>query len=183
MKIKKNNKKQINIKWILLITIAAFIISLFFSVISEMIIPNVTLIVSIIVLFIVIILGIIFDMIGISVTVADMKSFNGMAARKVKGSSLGVTFIKNAEKLSSFCNDVIGDICGIISGSIGVSISISLASRFDLNLVVVTLVTTALIAAFTIGGKAIGKSIAINQCNKILFWFSRMVYPFIRKKR
>lgn len=177
------NKKKIDKKWILSITIAAFLISLSFSIISETIIPNVNVIVSIIVLFIVIILGIVFDMIGISVTVADLKSFNGMASRKIKGASLGVEFIKNAEKVSSFCNDVIGDICGIISGSIGITISVALANNFGFNLVPITLITTALIASFTIGGKAIGKTIAINRCNKILFLFVKTIYPFIRRRR
>lgn len=177
------NKKKIDIKWILSITVAAFFISLFFSIISETLLPNVNLIISIIVLFLVIFLGITFDMIGISVTVADIKSFNGMAARKVKGAYLGVKFIKNSEKVSSFCNDVIGDICGIISGSIGITISTALSSQFNINLTIVTLITTALIASFTIGGKAIGKTIAINKCNQILFTFTKILYPFVRKKR
>lgn len=177
---KQKNKKRIDIKWIICITIAAFIISLIFSMISETIIPNVNLIISIMLLFVVIFLGIVFDMIGLSVTVADLKTFNGMAARKVKGAQLGVKFIKNAEKLSSFCNDVIGDICGIISGSIGVNISVSLANQLNISLLGVTLITTALIASITIGGKAIGKTIAINKCNEILFIFCKALYPFIK---
>lgn len=176
-------KKKIDIKWIVLITVAAFLISLFFSIISETLIPNVNLIISIIVLLVVIFLGIIFDMIGISVTVADLKVFNGMAARKVKGTYIGVKFIKNSEKVSSFCNDVIGDICGIISGSIGIAISTAISKQFDINITIITLITTAIIASFTIGGKAIGKTIAINKCNQILFCFTKVLYPFIKKTR
>ena len=37
-------------------------------------------------------------MIGISVTVADVKTFNSMAAKKIKGSKLASKFIKKKEK-------------------------------------------------------------------------------------
>ena len=67
-------------------------------------------------------IGILFDMIGISITVADLGTFNSMATKNVRGASLGVKMIQKADKMSSFCNDVVGDICGIISGSAGVTI-------------------------------------------------------------
>ena len=120
-------------------------------------------------------------MIGISVTVADLKTFNSMATKKVKGATLAVKLIKNADKVSSFCNDVIGDICGIISGSTGVSVAIIVANKFDISLLLVTLLITALIAAMTIGGKAIGKSFAINKSNSILYKFVKVLSIFYRK--
>ena len=55
-------------------------------------------------------------MVGMAVQVADIKVFNAMAAKKVKGAKIALIMIKNAPKLSTICNDVIGDICGIISG-------------------------------------------------------------------
>ena len=119
-----------------------------------------------------------FDMIGISVTVADIKTFNSMATKRVKGASLAVKFIKNAEKLSSFCNDVIGDICGIISGALASSISVILVNKFNLNLLATTLATTGVVAALTIGGKALGKGFAINKSNVILYHFSKVVSVF-----
>ena len=175
-------KIKIDKKWILLITILAFVISLLFSAFAETIIPNVNVVVSVIILIIVILLGIMFDMVGVSVTVADLSVFNSMAAQKIKGANIGVKFIKNANKVSSFCNDVVGDVCGIISGSIGVSIAVILSNQLDLSLLFVTLILTALIAAMTIGGKAIGKTIAINNCNKILFLFCKVVVLFTRKR-
>ena len=120
-------------------------------------------------------------MIGISVTVADINTFNSMASKRVKGASLAVKFIKNAEKLSSFCNDVIGDICGIISGALSSSISLILSMNFSLNILITTLLITGLVAAVTIGGKALGKSFAINKSNIILFQFSKIVSIFYNK--
>ena len=89
--------------------------------------------------------------------------------------------IKKADKVSSFCNDVIGDICGIISGSTGVSIAIVVSNKLDVSLLLVTLLITAVIAALTIGGKAIGKSFAINKSNVILYKFVSFLSIFYRK--
>ena len=192
MKIKKNkesyskkvnkkiikDKKKVDKKWIILISIVSFLISLLFSFIGETVIPNAHLAISIILVFFFIFLGIIFDIIGISVTVADLKTFNSMATKKVKGAKLAVRMIKNASKVSSFCNDVIGDICGIISGSTGVSIAIIIANKLDISLLLVTLLITAFISALTIGGKALGKSFAINNCNAILYRFVKVLIIF-----
>ena len=169
------NKKIVDFKWIALITSFAFLTSIVFSWLSEIIISNVGIVISIILLFVVILVGVIFDMIGISVTVADKNTFNSMASKKIRGASLAVKFIKNADKLSSFCNDVIGDICGIISGALSASISILLVNRFGFNLLLTTLILTGLVAALTIGGKAFGKSFAINKSNVILYQFSKII--------
>jgi CBS domain containing-hemolysin-like protein len=192
MKIKKNkesyskkvnkkiikDKKKVDKKWLLIVSIVSFLISLFFSFIGETVIPNTHISISIILVFSFIALGIIFDIIGISVTVADLKTFNSMATKKVKGAKLAVKMIKNASKVSSFCNDVIGDICGIISGSTGVSIAILISDRLDVSLLLVTLLITAFISALTIGGKALGKSYAINNCNAILYRFVKVLIVF-----
>ncbi len=164
-----------SIIWIIEITIIAFTMSLTLSLFSDAVISNSTVIVSIIILIIFIALGIIFDMIGVAVTVADSKVFNSMASKKVKGSKVALKMIKNNSKVSSFCNDVIGDTCGILSGSAGVTIAISIANRYSLNLMTVSLIMTSLIASMTIGGKAIGKSYAINKSNRILYLFSKVI--------
>lgn len=174
------NKKKVDKKWVLIISIVSFMISLLFSFIGETIIPNAHIVISIILIFFFIGLGIIFDMIGISVTVADISTFNSMATKRIKGSHLGVKLIKNAPKVSSFCNDVIGDICGIISGSTGVSIAIIISEKFEIPLLFITLIITALIAALTIGGKALGKSVAINNSNLILYNFVKILSLFYR---
>lgn len=176
------NKKLINYQWIAKITITTFFISLVFSLLSETMIPNVNIFISIILVLLFIGLGILFDIVGVSITVADEKTFHSMAAKNVRGATLAVKLIKNAEKVSSFCNDVIGDICGIISGSTSASIAIMLASKLNVNLLVISLIITALVASMTIGGKAIGKSIAINKSDAIIFRFSSFLSLFYRKR-
>ena len=172
------DKKKVDKKWMFIISILSFLISLVFSFIGETVIPNAHIAISVILIFLFIFLGIIFDMIGVAVTVADVKTFNSMATKKVKGAKIGVKLIKNAPKVSSFCNDVIGDICGIISGSTGLSIAIIIAEKTGISLLPITLLITALIASLTISGKALGKSIAINNCNIILYRFVKMLSFF-----
>ena len=175
------DKKKVDKKWVITISILSFLISLLFSFIGETIIPNSHVFISIILLFVFIFLGIIFDMIGIAVTVADISTFNSMSTKRVKGAKLGVRLIKIAHKVSSFCNDVIGDICGIISGCTGVSIAIVISNKFNCSLLLVTLLITAFIAAITIGGKALGKSFAMNNSNSILYRFVMFLSFFYRK--
>lgn len=176
-------KEKSNYNWIIKITVLAFLISLFFSFASESVIPNVNIIVGIILVLLFILIGVLFDMVGIAVTAADEAPFHSMNSRKVKGAKVGVIFKKNADKVSSFCNDVIGDVCGIISGSAGAIIASNLSSIFNIDVFVITLLITALIAALTIGGKAIGKSIAINNSNVILYEFAKIVSIFYKPKK
>ena len=42
-----------------------------------------------------------------------------LAEHFMRGAKEAVWMVRNAEKVSSICNDVVGDICGIISGATG----------------------------------------------------------------
>lgn len=181
----KKNKKKVknksNHKWVIQTTIFAFIASLIFSLISEVTIPNSNVFWGIILVIIFILMGIFFDILGIAVASADIKPFHSMNSKKIKEAKIAVYLIKNAPRVTSFCNDVVGDICGIISGSAGVIIANSLANTLNCNVVVVTLSTTSLIAGLTIGGKALGKSFAINKSEMIILWFSKAVTFLVPK--
>ena len=117
---------------------------------------------------------------GVAVNSADEKVFHSMNSRKVKGSKVAVLFKKNADKVSSFCNDVIGDICGIISGAAGTTIAIGLADKLNVDLLFVNLTVAAVIAALTIGGKAMGKSFAMNKSDIILYEFAKIISIFYK---
>lgn len=169
--------------WIIKIVLISFIVALTFAIISETIIPKVNIILGIIILIVFIILGVIFDMIGVAVTAADPIPFYSMASRKVKCANVAVKLKKNANKVSSFCNDVIGDICGVISGSVGVIIATSLSKNLKLNSLTVSLFVTSIIASITIGAKAISKAYAINKANIILYKFSEFIHVFYKGKR
>lgn len=176
------NKNVRDMSWIITVTILAFFISISFSFLSETIIPNVNSIIAILIILLFIGIGIVFDMVGIAVTVADLSTFNSMATKKVRGATLAVKLIKNNEKASSFCNDVIGDICGIVSGSAGVALAAIIATKYNISIFIPTLIVTAVIAALTIGGKALGKQAAINKSTYILFKFSQVLSCFYKER-
>ena len=177
----KVKKEQVDINWIIKILIMSFVISFGLSFVSEMTIPNLSLVLGIIVTLLFIGLGIVFDIIGVSVTSSDEAVFHSMNSRKVKGASVAVKFKKNADKVASFCNDVIGDICGIVSGAAGTTIAAIFITTYDFNPLIVTLTVSATIAALTIGGKAVGKSFAINKSDIILYEFAKFVANFYKK--
>ena len=178
----KKNKALIDWHWIITILIISFLLSMSLSFISEISIKKATLIVSIIVTLIFIFLGILFDIIGVSVTASDEKVFHSMNSRKVKGANVAVKFKQNADKVSSFCCDVVGDICGVISGASGISITTILVTSYSYDLLLTALVVTGIISSLTIGGKALGKSFAINKSNIILYEFSKVVSIFYKCK-
>ncbi len=174
----KIKKEKVNWKWIFTIVGIAFLISFSLSFIANSLIPNLSLILGIILTLLFILIGILFDIIGVAVTTADEAVFHSMNSRKVKGAKIAVKFKKNADKVSSFCCDVIGDICGVISGAAGTAIAAILITDYHMNLILTGLFITAIISSLTIGGKAIGKSFAINKSDIILYSFAKFISTF-----
>ncbi len=123
----------------------------------------------VIILILVIFIGILFDMIGVSVLTSKESTFHAMSSKKIPGSKESLTLLKNNSAVSSFCNDVIGDICGIVSGSLGTVLTSYLIIKYNTHLLWTTVLVTALISAITVGGKALGKEIAIKKSDKIIF--------------
>lgn len=150
--------------WISIVFILTFILSFIFSALSSLA-SNINVFILLGVLIIIIIIGIIFDMIGVAVLSCDEKAFHAKAANKIKGSKECIKLIKQANKTSSICNDVIGDICGIISGSVVTSLIVILLK--DNNWALIFL--TAVVSSLTVGGKAIGKKVAIKHSDDIVF--------------
>lgn len=182
-KTEKENKKKANISWIVLITILSLVISILFSLLSELLMPKVNIYIGIIIMFLFIGLGILFDILGVSLVSADIKPYHSMAAKKIKGARVAVKLKQNTSKLSSVFCDVIGDICGIVSGSAGVYIATKLSLLININPIFISLGITGVISALTIGGKAIGKSCAINNSTMILYDFSKVLSLFYNPKK
>ena len=178
----KKDKQKTDFRWLLLVIVLSFVISFGMALISELIIPNSFITISIFLVLIFIFLGIIFDMIGLAVATADSKVFHSMSTKNVKGAKQAIIFINNKDRVASILNDVVGDICGVVSGSCGLAISLKLGSLMGYDKILTTVIVTSIISALTIGGKAFGKTIAINNCNTIVFEFSKIVNLFKKEK-
>lgn len=178
----KINKKKTEYKWILKIVLIAFALSFGLSYVSQVTIPNLSLFFGILITLLFIGIGILFDIIGVSVTSSDETVFHSMNSRKVPGADIAVKFKKNASKVSNFCCDVVGDVCGIISGTAATAIATILANQFNWSLLFTGLFVAAIVAALTIGGKALGKGFAINKSDIILYEFAKTVSRFYKSK-
>ena len=83
---------------------------------------------------------------------------------------------RNAEKVSSICNDVVGDICGIMSGATGALIVTRITAGLGgVRMVLISLLITGLISALTIGGKAAGKGVAVLCSSRVLAICGRLL--------
>ena len=156
-------------RWIITIFVITVCISAVMSLISTNLLANATLGVSFVILICIIAIGIVFDIIGVAVTAADEKPFHSMASRKVPEAGEALKLIRNAGRVSSFCNDVIGDICGVISGSAAAVISarVLLLSKSGSE-IFITLLLSAVVSGMTVGGKACGKSLAMNSSTAVV---------------
>lgn len=174
--------ERFNLKWVITVTVWTFVLAMGISVSSEAVLNNAQVPFAIITLIIIISIGVLADIVGIAVTFASEKPFHAMAADRVEGEKYAIKLLKNAGPVSNFCNDVIGDICGILSGAAGASIIINLGTLpFSMSRSLLTIVLNGLVAAFTVGGKAVGKSIAIRNAHVIVFNTARFLNFVYRK--
>ena len=174
---KKERKKTI--RWVVTIFLVTIFISGAISVVSDEIMASSGMAVAFMILLAIVLLGIVFDIIGVAVTSADEKPFHSMAARKIPGAQEAIRLLRNAERVSSICNDVVGDICGVVSGSASATIAAQILSNFDFSWPrMISLIMSALVAGLTVGGKAVGKTFAINSCTAIISFVGRIIYTF-----
>ena len=168
------------IRWVVTVFLITVVISGIISLVSDEVMDSSSLPVAFLILLAIVMVGIIFDIIGMAVASADEKPFHSMAARKVPGSQEAIRLLRNAERVSSICNDVVGDICGIVSGATGAVIVARLQKGLDLESVLISVGVTALISGATIGGKALGKPFAMNQSKRVVHLAGRFLHLFHR---
>ena len=179
MKVKLSKKKireKRHLQWVITITIATFFLTLLISYISDVILSNTPIFVAFIILLFIVSLGIISDTIGIAVTFVNIQPFCAMSSKKIKGAKTSVLLVKNATRVSNFCNDVVGDICGIVSGVTSITIVLQLAEYYPpVNVALMTLILSSSVACLTVGGKAVGKDIAMKHGTSIIHGLSVVI--------
>ena len=171
----REKSKKKNSHWPLKVFLISVALSAVLSFFSSTALADTGTVVAIIVLLVFIGLGIAFDMVGVAVTAADPRPFHSMAAHKERGGREAVRLLSKANEVSSFCNDVVGDICGIVSGSTAAVIVTQLQHGLNTTSVLVSIGVTALISGATIGGKALGKKVAINDSTKVVYRVARVM--------
>ncbi|RWZ60120.1 hypothetical protein EQV77_02180 [Halobacillus fulvus] len=175
-----DNKLKKSLKFSLSIAVITFVLAAIFSVISSSVLSGVIWIIGLLIVFLIVLTGVVFDMLGIAATAADETPFHAMAAEKVKGAKEAVVIVRNADRFASFCNDVIGDISGIVSGTASAIVVLQVTNVLGYNegstvQITISVVLTSIVAALTVGGKALGKFFAIHSSTKIIFFAARII--------
>ena len=178
----KRQQKQA-LRWALTIFLVTIAVSATISFVSGEVMDRSSMAVAFLILLVIVAVGIVFDIVGVAVTSADEKPFHSMASRRVAGAREAIRLLRNAEKVSSICNDVVGDICGVVSGAASATIAARAIVYLDFSWPqLVSLGMSALVAGLTVGGKAIGKTVAMNSCTEIVFLVGRILATFDRWK-
>lgn len=177
---KKKGGESSQYRWALTVFLLAVALSAVLSLASESMLSGAGMAVALLILGLFIALGIVFDILGVAVTAADQRPFHSMAAHKEPGAKEALSLLRNASHVSSVCNDVVGDICGIVSGTTGAIIVVRLQEALNLRSVLISVAITALISGLTIGGKALGKTFAMKQSTKVVYWAGRFLHIFHR---
>ena len=173
---KEEAKPRSYSRWVIRIFLMSVALSAVLSTASGIALEDAGYPLAVLVLVLFVLLGIVFDVVGVAVTAADAKPFHSMAAHREKGAKEALFLLRNAEKASSFCNDVVGDICGIVSGSTAAVIVLRLQSTFDTQSIFISIAVTALISGLTIGGKAIGKKLALDRSTQVVFTTAKLLH-------
>lgn len=177
----KKKRNYIN-RWVIIITIWTFLLTIVVSLISDSLMRGLNLFLACVTLVILITLGVFSDVIGIAVAAGNEKSFHAMASDGVKEAKYAVRLIRYAPAVSNFCNDVIGDICGILSGAAGAIIVVKIMSLYEIRkATILSILISAVVASLTVGGKAIGKEIGINKSKEIIGLAAKFLYKIDSK--
>ena len=172
------------IRWVVTIFLVTIFVSGAITLISDEIMSQSGIATSFVILLTIVMVGIVFDVVGVAVTSADEAPFHSMAARKVPGALEAIRLLRNAERVSSICNDVIGDICGVVSGSASATIAAQLLARFEFSWpMLMGLLMSALVSGLTVGGKAIGKTFAVNSSTAIVHFAGKVIGVFHHSRK
>ncbi|MFZ5814529.1 MAG: hypothetical protein ACOY93_04425 [Bacillota bacterium] len=135
--------------------------------------------IALLIVFLLVAIGVVFDILGTSVTAAEVAPLNAMAAKKVTGARQALWMVRNADRVANFCNDVVGDVSGAVSGAAGATVALRFTQLLNGDGWVedlIGLVMIGLIAGLTVGGKAAGKSFAIERATDVVFLAGRVLY-------
>ena len=174
-------ERRKTVRWVVTIFLVTIFISAAIMLISDELMSKTGLVVSFVILLLIVLIGIVFDIIGVAVTAADPRPFHSMASHKEKGAKESLMLIRNASRVSSICNDVVGDICGIVSGATGAVIVTQLQKSFSTQSVLISVAVTALVSGLTIGGKAMCKPFAMKQSKRVIYLAGRILHLFSGK--
>lgn len=166
----KARGRAVLIRESLLVGIWTFFVAMIVTLVSMAVIVFLPLPAAVLLVLVIVLVGIIFDMVGLAAAAASERPFHAMAAKKLPAASRAISLVRNADVVSSICNDLVGDICGTVGGAATAAIVFRLLANglvWDQDLINVVMVS--LVAALTVGGKSAGKGYALGHANDLVY--------------
>ena len=153
-----------------------FVVSALINITSDAAATKLNIYISAVILLVIILIGVFFDVIGTAATASTEPSLNAMAAKRIFGATQALWLIQRADSVANFCNDFVGDICGTVSGAVGATLIIKIISLYELkDAMIVSACGVAVVSALTVGAKAMGKTLAMESCDKIMLGVGKIV--------
>lgn len=159
--------------------VLSFVLAVFVNWGSSLALNRVHAVIAILVVLLLVAVGVVFDILGTSVTAAELPPLNSMAAKKVPGARQAIWLVRNADAVANFCNDVVGDVAGAVTGAAGATVALRLSLILQGGPWVqqlLSLVIIGVISGLTVGGKAAGKTVAIEQATAVVMAAGRIIY-------
>ncbi|GHV17444.1 hypothetical protein FACS18949_04830 [Clostridia bacterium] len=177
-------KKGLNsaVKWALQMTALSFVITILLTLAADRALAGARLAAALAMVALFVVLNVVTDMFGMAVATASHKPFHSMSARRVAGAAESLMFLRSADRVASFCSDVIGDVCGIVSGASSATIVILVVRDGNFDATVTALIVSGLLAGLTVGGKALGKPLAMKHNTEIVLFVGKIIHTYKRLK-
>lgn len=134
------------------------------------------------VIAIVLAVGIVFDIVGVSVTAASPQPFHARAAHSEAGAVQSIRLLRHADKVANFCLDFVGDLAGTLTGAMATATVYRLTDSS--NAVLFGSLAVGVVAGVNVGVKSIAKSVAlgnatdvVRHAGEVLSWTERLGVP------
>ncbi len=185
------NKKNRSVRyWPAKILIISLILTAGISVVTELLMGTLPLVPAAFIVLFIMLLGIVADLVGMAFATCDSTPFISMASRKIKRAKSALRLLQNADIVSNICGDVAGDICGIVSGAAGAAIAAKIiegaskaGSLTEVEAFIPAIAISSVIAALTISGKSIGKTVGIRKNKEIVSFVAYLASFFMREEK
>ena len=178
----KNRKSKSIRFWPVKILIVALVLTAGISVVTGLLMESLSVVAAAFIVLFIMLLGILFDLVGIAFATCDATPFVSMASKKIKRAKSALKLLQNADIMSNICGDVAGDICGIVSGAAGAAIAVKIVlASGSTDDFIASIAVSSVIAAVTISGKSIGKTIGLRKNKEIVSFVSYLMMFFMRE--
>lgn len=132
--------------------------------------------------------GVMFDMVGTAVAAAEEPPLHARAAKKRLGARHALWLVRNAAAVANFSSDIVSDTVGTVSGAAAATVALQVARWLGGGGAgpvtwqdVAATVAVGLVASLTIGGKALGKEIALRRANDVV-WVTGLILAWLEQR-